>query len=320
MRLLSFVQHNKIFKNKLCFFDYMRVIYTLQAGERLGKREFIEYFEKKVRKTIRVNALIGKKEKILVACSGGKDSTTVLCLLKKISRGNKKISIEAVYVDPSIGEYSKINKNNIVKFCKEHKIKLHLASFRKEFGYSLCYIKGLLKQKGIKWKSCMVCGVLRRYLLNKKAKELKATKLVTGHNLDDEAQNIIMNIFQNHVEILPRLGPRTGLVENKGFIPRVKPLYFCSEEETRLYSKLQKFPVKYEKCPCREEAYRKDIALMLDKFEKHHKATKTGIIRSFLEILPALKQKYKGKAKICKKCGEPSAGEVCNSCKIIELI
>ena len=292
-------------------------IYILQAGEKLSKKQFLVYFEKKVRKTIRTNNLIGKKEKILVACSGGKDSTSVLYLLKNINKDNKKIIIEAIHIDPSIGEYSEINKKNIIKFCKETNIKLHLTSFREGFGYSLCYLHGLLKQKGIRWKNS---ALFRDVGANKKAKELKATKLVTGHNLDDEAQNVIMNIFTNKVSILPRLGPTTGLSKHKGFIPRIKPLYFCTEEEVKLYSKLHKFPFKYEKCPCRTDAYRKEVGEMLDKFMEHHKGINTGIIRSFLEILPALKSKYKGKAKICKKCGEPSAGDVCNTCKIIEII
>ncbi|HZX45466.1 MAG TPA: tRNA 2-thiocytidine biosynthesis TtcA family protein, partial [Candidatus Nanoarchaeia archaeon] len=173
------------------------MVYISQSGQKLSNKAFLDYFEKKVRKTIRVWGLLGKKEKILVACSGGKDSTTALYLIKKIVAGNRNISVEAIHVDPSIGEYSKINRENIVRFCSENGIKLHLTSFREEFGYSLCYIKGLVKE----YKSCRVCGILRRYILNKKAKEASATKIVTGHNLDDEAQNVIMNIFQNHVEI-----------------------------------------------------------------------------------------------------------------------
>ena len=295
-------------------------VHTLQGGEKLSKSKFLKYFEKRVRKTIRINNLIGKEENILVACSGGKDSTAALYLIKKINETNKKISVEAIHIDPAIGEYSRINKENLTKFCKDNNIKLHLASFREEFGYSLCYIKGLLKQKGVKLKSCMICGILRRYLLNKKARELKATKLVTGHNLDDEAQNVIMNIFRNSVYILPRLGPKTGLSEHKKFIPRIKPLYFCTNQETKLYSQLNNFPVKYEKCSCRSDAYRKDVEEMLNEFEKTHTGTKSSILRSFLEILPSLKQKYRGKANICSKCSEPSSGDICNTCKIIGLI
>jgi len=295
-------------------------VYKSPSGRSLSREQFIGYFEKKVRKTIRTNKLIGKKEKVLVASSGGKDSTTALYLLDKIVT-NRNVTIEAIHVDADIGDYSKINKRNIKKFCKEVDIKLHETSFREEFGYSLCYIKGLLKDKGVNWKSCNICGILRRYLLNKKAKELKATKLVTGHNLDDEAQSIIMNVFTNNIPVLARLGPMTGLKRFKGFVPRIKPLYFCSEEEVRIYSKLHDFPVKYDKCPCRSEAYRKEVADMLNDFEQKHRQTKFAIVRGFLEMLPALKKNYvSGSVSVCKKCGEPAAKGVCNACRIIEGI
>ena len=42
----------------------MTTVYTLEGGEKLNKKQFLKYFEKKVRKTIRINKLVDKKEKI----------------------------------------------------------------------------------------------------------------------------------------------------------------------------------------------------------------------------------------------------------------
>jgi len=97
-------------------------------------------------------------------------------------------------------------------------------------------------------------------------------------------------------------------------------LYMSSEEEVKIYSKLQNFPVKYEHCPCRTTAYRKEVADLLDKFEKNQKQTKYSIVRSLLEILPDLKKKYKGKVNYCTKCGEPSAGDICNTCNMFKIL
>ena len=294
-------------------------VFELTGKEKLCKKHFLNYFEKKVRKTIRVHKLIGKEENILVAASGGKDSTVALYLLNKIIK-NRKINIEVLHIDQSIGSYSKENKKNIRSFCKKYKLKLHETSFRKEFGYSLCYMQSILKEKGTDLKSCTICGILRRYILNKTAKKLKATLVVTGHNLDDEAQSVIMNMFKNNVSLLSRLGPKTGVVEDKKFVPRIKPLYFCTEEEVKLYAKLMGFKVVFKPCPCSLEAYRRGVLNMLDDFEKKNAGTKYGIINSFLEMKPLLVAKYKGKIRVCKKCKEASAQDVCSTCKLVSKL
>ena len=155
-------------------------------------------------------------------------------------------------------------------------------------------------------------------MINKIAKKLKATKLVTGHNLDDEAQSVMMNFFRNTLHWSARLGPKTGLSKIKGFVPRVKPLYFITEKEVEKYSKIMKYPVKYGMCPCSSESFRNYTGRMLNEYEKENVNVKKNIIDYFMKILPDLKKKYKNQEfRHCKKCGEPSRAEVCRTCQII---
>lgn len=281
--------------------------------------EFVNRFEKKVEETIKKHRLFTKKDKVIVACSGGKDSTAVLYILKKLG-----YSIQAITVDVLIGNYTKKNLENLKMFCRENKVELHIISFRNEFGSSMCYIRQALASKGTNLRSCTICGILRRYLINKAARKLNADYVATGHNLDDEAQSIIMNLLRNNLEVGARLGPKTGIERKerkKSFVQRTKPLYFCQEKDAIRYSRLMKFPVNYAPCPCRTDSYRNKVRKMLDRLEKTDKDIKPNIVNSFLGVLPMLKRQYSGREQAyCKMCGEPSRGDICNTCSILEKL
>ena len=280
------------------------------------RNHFRRYLEDKVKKTIRRFSLFNHKQNIAVAVSGGKDSTVLLYILKKL-----KYDIAAITVDAVIGNYTKKNLENLRSVCKKYDIPLKEISFRDEFGYSLCYIRSVVNQnKKEKLASCLICGVLRRYLINKYAKEWKFDIVTTGHNLDDEAQAFLMNIFRNDVTLAKRQGPITGKGGNKAFVTRAKPLYLCTEKETTAYSKLMKFPVNYERCPCSKEAYRKQFVDFLDEFEKKHPSVKHNIINFFLETLHREKGGSNGIVGTCELCGEPSARKICKKCEIIDTL
>ncbi len=290
------------------------VITLTNNNVQLCKDCFIKYFEKKIAKTIEKYTLIEKNDKIALACSGGKDSFTLLYLLNKFANSKKTINLFVIAIDEGIHGYRELE---ILKdYCKENKLQLHIYSYKEEFGDSLDEI---LKKNPI--RSCSICGVLRRFLLNSKARELGANKLATGHNLDDEAQSILMNTFKGNIKRSAILGPITGILKDERFVRRIKPLYFMLEKEVKTYAFLKNFPVKFSECPYSNDAYRGEIRDFLNDLENKHLGTKHAIINSFLDILPILREKYKNETiNSCSICSEPCSGSICNVCKLLEKV
>ena len=284
----------------------------------LCKSCFVKYFEKKVFKTIRIYKLVEKNDHIGVAVSGGKDSTALLYILNKLIKKRKGSRLTAIAIDEGIKGYRDVSLDFLKNFCNKYKIDLKIFSYEANFVKPLDSI--LDANKNI--IPCSICGVFRRYLLNKNSKELGFTKLATGHNMDDEAQTILMNYFRSNIRISARLGPITGVLNNKKFIKRIKPLYFLSEKEVTTYSYIMEFMDKYMECPHNAQSYRGQIRDFINDFDSKYPGTKHGIITSFLEILPLLKNNlnYKEELKICSICAEPSSKDICQTCIYAESV
>ena len=292
------------------------VIKLQNSNISLCKTCFFKYFEKKVKKTIRLYKLFKKGDKIGVAISGGKDSLTTLHIINKISQQQKTTKVIAISINEGIENYRDKLIEQAQEFCKKEKIELKTTSYKKEFGKTMDQI-----QKQINVNACTFCGVFRRFLLNKLSQELKLNVIATGHNLDDEAQSILMNQFRNNITASARLGPKTGIKEEKKFIRRIKPLYFLTEKETMTYAYLKGFVREFVKCPYAEDSFRHDVRTFINEFNKKYPSSKSSIVNSFIEILPMLKEKYKTKElKYCKECKEPCSQETCQKCKLINQI
>lgn len=278
------------------------------------KNHFENYFESKVRKTFRKFKLASKNDLIGVAVSGGKDSTVLLYVLKKLG-----YKIEAITSNANIGDYSKTNLELLKKFCKQYEIKLHIINFTEEYGHSLCYIRDVLKEKGHRLQSCVICGVFRRKILNKYSKKYKFNYLATGHNLDDEVHSFLMNIFRNDTNRVIRGGPIAGISKSKKFVPRIKPLYLHTENEIIAYSKLKGFKVKYTRCPCSTKAFRREFRDMLEPYVKKHPDALYNIINFYQNTILPLKKDIKNvEINSCEICGEPASQNVCKNCEIIQ--
>jgi uncharacterized protein (TIGR00269 family) len=267
--------------------------------------------EKQVAEAIKKYKLLKKSDKVVVALSGGKDSTSVLYMLKKLG-----YDVEGLMIDLYLGQWSETHKENMLKFCKKVDVPLTIVDLKEELGQGICFIKAVLKKRK-NLTGCSVCGTVKRWILNKWAKKLGADKIVTGHNLDDEAQNVLMNFLKGNILLGVNSSPATGGKEVKGFAQRVKPLFFVAENDIRSYAKKMKFDILYDKCPCSFETYRADTRDWLDNVSD---VEKLAIVENFQKLVPRLRSGVERKLVVCKKCGEPASSELCNACKIFACL
>ncbi len=266
--------------------------------------------QQKVKQTIRKYKLINKSDKVLVALSGGKDSTLVGYLLYKLG-----YRIEGFHINLRLGNYSIKCEKVVRKLCEDLGIKLHVYDFKKEHGSSMCFHRITIQSKK-SLKNCAVCGVIKKYILNKEARKLKASKIATGHHLDDESQTFLLNILKGALQLSSNTGPITKNIPDKKFIPRIKPLFYIPENEIRKFTKMKKLPVIYEKCPCAFDSYRLQVRKF---FEKLSNKDKNNIIKNFEKILPLLEKNKISKINYCEMCGEPSRKKICKRCELLKL-
>ncbi|MBI5061038.1 MAG: TIGR00269 family protein [Candidatus Aenigmarchaeota archaeon] len=277
---------------------------------------FSGQIEKTLKQIIRENRLIKPGDKIAVALSGGKDSASLLHMLKKYEKAFH-ISLLAITVDEGIKgrcEHALAAAQNLTS---QLDIEHHIFSFENEFGIRIDNIKERIH--GSKINYCTYCGVLRRYLLNRKARELGANKLAVGINLDDEAESIFMNFLRGDFSQFQRLGANPIMIEDSKFAARIKPLRNIYETEIEFYAELNKIPFYKAKCVMPTSTIRWDVRDILDGLEKQRPGTKLQIV-SFYDKLRPLIAKQSGKQLNYCKCGEPTSQEVCRACELLKSI
>jgi len=294
------------------------------SGERLCGKCFTRSIENKVRATIARYEMFKPSDNIMVAVSGGKDSVALLHILAKIEREFPKARLCAVTVDEGIRGY----RDEALKFaaenCRKLGVKHVVTSFRHLFDVELDELVTRLREfsrqnlEGL--SPCAYCGVLRRRALNLIARKSKVDKLALAHNLDDEAQTILLNIMHGDAPRIARVKP---VLEERHrlFVPRVKPFYEVPEKEIAFYAYLKKIEFQSVPCPYASTALRSDIRTMLNRLEERHAGTKFTVLKAIEKIRPALETVAQETIlQECTLCGEPCVGEVCKPCQMLQQL
>ncbi len=269
---------------------------------------FERRFERRVKRTIMEHGLINKDERIAVACSGGKDSAVMLHLLNKLG-----CKTEAVFIDLGMGSYTENSLKSAEELCAKEGVKLRKISLKKETGKTMPEIIKNSEKSGI--SPCVACGTLKRYILNKKSRELGADRIAMGHNLDDIAETVVISMITGKIELAMRIGPVTESYD-KRMVSRIRPLFFSEDCDVLRYCRIARLPFFSGKCRYSSNALRPFVRKMIIQMEEKCPGAKKNIVSNFIKI----KEKWKGsrpKLKSCMQCGEPSLKNLCRACRII---
>ena len=299
-----------------CTFCGRRAVYNRRyAGTLLCDRCLTKSVERRFWRAVAEHKLIAPNEKIAVAVSGGKDSVVALHLIADYCK-NKNCEVAAVTIDEGIKGYRDHSLPVARENAEELKIEHSIVSFKKAYGATLDEIVKVAKKRRSKQHPCTYCGVMRRSLLNKAARELGADKLATAHNLDDEAQAIMLNYVRGDFSRLHRLGPIYP--PREGFVPRIKPMREIPEKEIALYALLKNIKVHLAVCPYTGGIHT-EIRDFLNDFEVKHPNTKFMIVRMFDRMKPYIAQTLPSfELQKCRSCGEPTSGELCKACELLK--
>jgi len=265
--------------------------------------------EDRVRATVQENGLIRPGDRIAVGLSCVKDSTALLVILSRLISFWPGASLVAITVDEGIAGYRADTIRAAESLTGRLGVKHRMVSFADLVGQDL---DSLLI--GREKEACTVCGILRKKALADAARMAGATVVATGHNLDDEAQSVLMNAFRGD---LPRLLRTTDTRTAAGFLPRIKPLAAVPEKEIAAYLFVQGFFTELPECPYTKYALRAEVRTLLADYESAHPGTMQNLVASKKTIerccsgAPVMEP-----LRRCRECGDPCSGDLCQVCRL----
>lgn len=288
-------------------------------GTSLCKECFFDTFEKEIHQTIVDCKLFDKDDYVAIGASGGKDSTVLAYIMKLLNqRHNYGLKLVLLSIDEGITGYRDDSLKTVENNKIQYGLPLKVLGYQELYGWTMDKI---VARVGLK-NNCTICGVFRRQALDRGATMLGCSKLVTGHNADDVAETVLMNLLRGDVNRIERsMDITTGNQSDQCefTLPRAKPFKYTYEKEIVLYAHFKKLEYFSTECVYAPNSYRGHAREFLKDLESVRPSSIIDIIKSgdSLVLENSVKVKMPEQRK-CLKCGYMSSRETCKACMILE--
>jgi tRNA-5-methyluridine54 2-sulfurtransferase len=265
---------------------------------------FLRHVREQVKRAIEAYDMLEPSDRVLVAVSGGKDSLALWDVL--LDMGYRA---EGLYLGLGISEYSSRSREVVRAFAAEREARLVEVDLAREYGFDV----PTAGRKGSR-STCAVCGLSKRYVFNRTAREGGYDVIATGHNLDDEAATLLGNTLRWQTDYIARQFP--VLDAEPGLARKVKPLYRLSELETAAYAFLRGIDYVIEECPLVAGNTQLRYKEAMNRLESASPGTKAQFFLGYLErAAPLFAEQDAVDLSACECCGQPTTGRFCAFCR-----
>lgn len=295
------------------------VYFRAYSGEYLCKKCFVRSIEDKAARTMSRYSMIKYGERVAVGVSGGKDSLSLLYVMKKFFGGHGRSAddLVAVTIDEGIQGYRDESLGIVRDFCEKLGVQSKILSYKELFGISMD--EAMITRPSDKMSSCSMCGTFRRRAIDLAAERVGADVVATAHNMDDQLQTFMINLLAGDVERIGWIHPEP--VEYAGGMKKVKPFIEIAEHEIVFYALQRNIPFQSEECPYMNESIRTDLREFFNRMEKEHPGIKNNAYASMLKVSERLKMSLESRGdRKCSLCGRDSTGDVCSVCKTVSAL
>lgn len=237
---------------------------------------FIRVFEDEVHHTITSSDLFFRGERVAIGASGGKDSIVLASVMKTLNeRHNYGLDLVLLSVDEGIKGYRDDSLETVKRNAIQYDMPLEIVGYDELYGWTMDQVVETIGKKG----NCTYCGVFRRQALDRGAKKLAIQHVITGHNADDVAETVLMNLLRGD---MPRLSRSTSIVTGNASseVKRSKPLKYAYEKEIVLYAHHKKLDYFSTECIYSPEAFRGTARGLIKNLEKVRPSAILDIVRS----------------------------------------
>lgn len=262
-----------------------------------------------------------KGEKVAIAASGGKDSTVLAHVMTTLNeRYNYGLDLYLLSIDEGIKGYRDDSLETVKRNSSQYSLPLKVLSYDELYqGWTMDKVVDNVGRKS----NCTFCGVFRRQALDKGADLLKVDHIVTGHNADDIAETVLMNVLRGDIARLERCTEITtgGTTSGSSGIPvkRSKPFKYAYEKEIVMYAYFKKLDYFSTECTYSPEAYRGHARALVKDLERLRPSAILDIIYSGESMANAVKTNVKRPTQqSCLRCGSLASQLLCQACALID--